>query len=168
MASIAFPDISHKVQLPSGTTYGFAHVKPSGDKPHILLLHGFPSSAYDWRHQIHFLAKEGYGVIAPDLLGYGDTDKPTDLQPYKLKSVAADIANLLDALNVKTVIGVSHDWSVRHLLDSMGRFLRIKWQGIWPFVQASKLPPRTLCRSFRSSFHPSQMFLELSLQRHVL
>ena len=59
MASLAFPDISIKLQLPSGTTYGFAHVEPSGDKPYILLLHGFPSSAYDWRHQIHFLARVG-------------------------------------------------------------------------------------------------------------
>ena len=118
MTSIAFPDISTKVQLPNGTNYGYALVKPSGNKPYILLLHGFPSSAHDWRHQIGFLAKEGYGVIAPDLLGYGDTDKPKEPEAYRLKKMAGEAASLLDALDIKTVIGVSHDWSVRYHHDT--------------------------------------------------
>lgn len=112
MASIAFPEISSKVQLPNGTTYGFVHIKPSSNKPCILLLHGFPSSSYDWRHQIDFLAKGGYGVIAPDLLGYGDTDKPVNPESYRLKKMAGEIAALLDTLQIDKVIGVSHDWLV--------------------------------------------------------
>ena len=113
MASIAFPKISSKVKLPNGTTYGFIHIKPSGNKPYILLLHGFPSSSYDWRHQIDFLAKGGYGVIVPDLLGYGDTDKPADPKSYRLKKMAGETAALLDTLQIDKVIGVSHDWLVR-------------------------------------------------------
>ena len=116
MASIAFPDISAKVQLSEGVTYGYVHVKPStsSNKPYILLLHGFPSSSYDWRHQIDFLAKEGYGVLAPDLLGYGDTDKPTDIEAYKSKKMARETASLLDALGIDLVIGVGHDWLVTY------------------------------------------------------
>ena len=116
MASVAFPDISAKVQLSEGVSYGYVHVKPStsSNKPYILLLHGFPGSSYDWRYQIDFLAKEGYGVLAPDLLGYGDTDKPTDIEAYKGKKMARETASLLDALGIDLVIGVGHDWSVTY------------------------------------------------------
>ncbi|KAL8793176.1 MAG: hypothetical protein Q9195_004206 [Heterodermia aff. obscurata] len=112
MASVAFPETSDKIQLSDGVTYGFVHVKPSPSrvKPYILLLHGFPSSSYDWRYQIDFLAKEGYGVLAPDLLGYGDTDKPTDIEAYKGKTMAGEMASLLEALGIDLVIGVGHDW----------------------------------------------------------
>ena len=120
MASIAFPKISSQVQLPNGTTYGFVHIKPSSNKSYILLLHGFPSSCYDWRHQIDFLAKQGYGVVAPDLLGYGDTDKPTDPESYKLKKMAGETAALLDTLQIDKVIGVSHDWLVDPILLNPG------------------------------------------------
>ena len=117
MTFTAFPIASMKVRLANGTTYAYTHLKPSGDKPYVLLLHGFPSTAYDWRHQIAFLAKKGYGVIAPDLLGYGGTDKPTEPEAYRMKKMAADIAFLLDTLDVKLVIGVGHDWSVRYTSD---------------------------------------------------
>lgn len=125
MASIAFPKISAKVQLSGGVTYGYVHVKPStaSNKPYILLLHGFPSSSYDWRYQIDFLANEGYGVLAPDLLGYGDTDKPTDIEAYKGKKMAGETASLLDALGIDLVIGVGHDWSVTCQRQSLHRKL---------------------------------------------
>ena len=105
----------------------YVHVKPStsSNKPYILLLHGFPSSSYDWRHQIDFLAKEGYGVLAPDLLGYGDTDKPTDIEAYKGKKMAGEAASLLDALGIDLAIGVGHDWSVTCQRQSLYRTLII-------------------------------------------
>ena len=125
MASIAFPKISAKVKLSEGATYGYVHVKPSpsSNKPYILLLHGFPSSSYDWRYQIDFLAKEGYGVLAPDLLGYGDTDKPTEIEAYRGKKMAGETASLLDALGIDVVIGVGHDWSVTYQFQSLHEML---------------------------------------------
>lgn len=78
MASIGFPAASANLHLPNGTKYGFVHIKPSDTQPYLLLCHGFPSSSYDWRHQINYFAGLGYGVLAPDLLGYGDTDKPSN------------------------------------------------------------------------------------------
>ena len=75
MASIAFPALAKKTTLSDGTTYGYVASAPaSPDKPTLLLLHGYPSSSFDWRHQIASLPKAGFGVIVPDLLGYGDTD----------------------------------------------------------------------------------------------
>ncbi|KAI9690116.1 MAG: hypothetical protein M1822_009077 [Bathelium mastoideum] len=97
MALQAFPKISQSARLDDGTSYAFVHV-PTVDarKPTFLLLHGFPSSSWDWRHQISQLSEAGYGILAPDLLGYGDTDKPKELQAYSMKKMS----------------GVAHFWPV--------------------------------------------------------
>ncbi|CZT00651.1 related to epoxide hydrolase [Rhynchosporium graminicola] len=92
-------------------TYNYVHIKPSTDKPYVLFLHGFPSSSYDWRHQIPYFQKKGYGIIAPDLLGYGATSKPLDVNSYTGKAMANDMYELLKAEGiVEGVFGVAHDW----------------------------------------------------------
>lgn len=78
-----------------GTKYAYIYSAPLSAKPTFLLLHGFPSSSYDWRFQIKGLTELGYGVVAPDLLGYGDTDKPYELERYRFKTMASDIAQIL-------------------------------------------------------------------------
>ncbi|RDW63563.1 hypothetical protein BP6252_11108 [Coleophoma cylindrospora] len=102
--------------LPCGTTYRYLHVPPTAPtKPYLFFIHGFPSGAWDWRHQIqHFLA-QGYGLIVPDLLGYGGTDKPSDPAAYLMKKMAAELVELLDHLSVQTVIGIGHDWGCNML-----------------------------------------------------
>src|SRR5260370_15456115 len=52
------------------------HYVTQGSGPLVVLLHGFPEFWYSWRYQIPFLAEHGYTVVAPDLRGYHDTDKP--------------------------------------------------------------------------------------------
>ncbi|KAI4261886.1 MAG: hypothetical protein L6R42_002925, partial [Xanthoria sp. 1 TBL-2021] len=78
MAALAFPNITTSAKLSSSVTYSYVHVQAKGSKPYLLFLDGFPSSAYDWRHQIEFFSDRGYGLIVPDLLGYGATDKPQE------------------------------------------------------------------------------------------
>ncbi|KAH6663023.1 putative epoxide hydrolase 2 [Halenospora varia] len=98
------------LQLQDGTTYSFIHVVAREAKPTFLLLHGFPSSSYDWRHQIPFLVEKGYGVIVPDLLGYGDTDSPEAVEHYSSKRISDHVAEILTQEGVQQVIGVGHDW----------------------------------------------------------
>jgi pimeloyl-ACP methyl ester carboxylesterase len=87
------------------------HVDDSGrDGPAVLLLHGWPDSARLWRHQIPPLAAAGYRVIAPDLRGFGRSDKPTDVAAYRLSESVADVVALLDALGVDRCDLVGHDW----------------------------------------------------------
>ncbi|KAH6952315.1 Alpha/Beta hydrolase protein [Ilyonectria sp. MPI-CAGE-AT-0026] len=92
-------------------TYNYIHLRPTDvTKPYILFLHGFPSSSYDWRHQIPYFHQKGYGIVAPDLLGYGGTSKPLDMNAYTGKGMAQDVHDILVHEKVETVIGVAHDW----------------------------------------------------------
>ncbi|KAL8653888.1 MAG: hypothetical protein Q9210_001839 [Variospora velana] len=122
MASYIDPNLSKSTTLSNGITYSYAFIPAGEGKPYILFLHGFPSSAYDWRRQVSFFSKTGYGVVAPDLLGYGGTDKPSDLKPYSLKSMSDDLASLLDHHEIQSVLGVGHDWG-SFLLSRMANYL---------------------------------------------
>ncbi|PYI04807.1 alpha/beta-hydrolase [Aspergillus sclerotiicarbonarius CBS 121057] len=112
MASVAFPTQAKKATLSDGTTYGYVAIPASAGNATFLLLHGYPSTSYDWRHQIAALQQAGYGVIAPDLLGYGDTDKPTDLKAYRLKVMSSHMVEILDLEKVSRAVLVAHDWGV--------------------------------------------------------
>lgn len=110
MALNNLPTKGKLLEVQDGTKYAYVYVPATDSKPTFLLLHGFPSSSYDWRHQIKSLTELGFGVLAPDLLGYGDTDRPTEIEKYKFKKMTADVVDILDEESLKTVIGVAHDW----------------------------------------------------------
>ena len=93
-----------------GDTYVYDYVPAKDNKATFLLIHGYPSSRHDWRHQVTDLTAAGYGVIAPDCLGYGESDKRTDVEAYNLKRLSGHFAELLDHENIQQVVGVSHDW----------------------------------------------------------
>jgi len=76
--------------------------------PLVVLLHGFPEFWYSWRHQILFLAEQGYTVVAPDLRGYNDTDKPRT--GYDVPTLLRDIEGLIKGLGQEKAIIVGHDW----------------------------------------------------------
>lgn len=66
----------------------------------------------DWHPQISYFKEKGYGVVAPDLLGYGGTDKPAESSAYVHSLLARDMVDILDHENVTDVIAVAHDWYV--------------------------------------------------------
>lgn len=72
-----------------------------GAGPAVLLLHGFPDSRFVWRSQVPALAAAGFRAIAPDLRGFGEAPRPTEVRPYRRPFIVADILSLLDALSVK-------------------------------------------------------------------
>jgi pimeloyl-ACP methyl ester carboxylesterase len=81
-----------------------------GTGPVVLLCHGFPETAYAWRHQIEALSAQGYRVIAPDLRGFGGTDAPETVEAYALQMLVGDMVALLDVLGVATAVIVGNDW----------------------------------------------------------
>src|SRR6476619_1543602 len=74
------------------------HVQVEGEGTPVVLLHGFPDSSYLWRHQIPALVAAGHRVIAPDLRGFGASDKPQGAAAYRITTSAADVVAILDAL----------------------------------------------------------------------
>lgn len=84
------------------------HYVTQGSGPLIVLLHGFPEYWYSWRLQIPFLAELGYTVIAPDLRGYNDSDKPAT--GYDVQTLLRDIVGLIKGLGYEKAIIVGHDW----------------------------------------------------------
>ena len=84
------------------------HYVTQGSGPLVVLLHGFPEFWYSWRYQIPFLAEHGYTVVAPDLRGYNDTDKPR--KGYDMPTLLRDIAGLIRGLGQDQAIIVGHDW----------------------------------------------------------
>jgi pimeloyl-ACP methyl ester carboxylesterase len=80
------------------------------DGPPVLLLHGFPDSRDMWRHQVDALAAAGHRVVAPDLRGYGDSDRPTDVAAYAMPRLIGDVTGLMDALGIQRAAVVGHDW----------------------------------------------------------
>jgi pimeloyl-ACP methyl ester carboxylesterase len=85
-------------------------VVEEGTGPPVLLLHGFPDSADMWRHQIPVLAAAGFRVVAPDLRGFGESDKPHSTSAYAMRHILGDLRGVLDALRIGRVHVVGHDW----------------------------------------------------------
>jgi soluble epoxide hydrolase/lipid-phosphate phosphatase len=94
-----------------GVQYHYYHSAPKlASKPTLLFLHGFPSTSVDWVHQVPYFSNKGYGIIAPDMLGYGGTSKPEDPRAYAGPELAAQCIAILDAEGVDKAIIVAHDW----------------------------------------------------------
>lgn len=76
----------------------------------VVLIHGFPEGWYCWRHQIRALANAGYRVAAPDVRGYGGSDKPFAIEPYAIEDMCDDIDGLIAALDAGKAVVIGHDW----------------------------------------------------------
>src|ERR1700746_3126572 len=86
------------------------HLAEAGRGPLVLLCHGFPESWYSWRHQLTALAEAGFHAVAPDMRGYGGTDRPEAIDQYTLLHLIGDMVGLLDALGVEQAVIAGHDW----------------------------------------------------------
>ena len=81
----------------------------SGDRL-ALCLHGFPELGFSWRHQLPMLASLGYRAWAPDLRGYGKTDRPQGFEHYAIENLVEDVGGLIDASGARETILIAHDW----------------------------------------------------------
>jgi pimeloyl-ACP methyl ester carboxylesterase len=86
------------------------YVAEQGEGPLIVLCHGFPESWYSWRHQLGALAEAGFHAVAPDMRGYGRTDRPEAIDQYTLFHLVGDMVGLLDAFGVESAVIAGHDW----------------------------------------------------------
>ncbi len=90
------------------TVNGFRmHYVTAGSGYPLVLLHGWPQSWYEWRGIIPALA-EHFTIIAPDLRGLGDSEKP--MTGYDKRTMASDVRALVDQLGYAQVGVIGHDW----------------------------------------------------------
>lgn len=80
-----------------------------------LCLHGFPELNYSWRAQMPLLSARGWRVWAPNMRGYGASDRPDGIAAYRLDTLAEDVAALIDVATAEAghpieVMLIAHDW----------------------------------------------------------
>ncbi len=85
------------------------HYVAAGSGPLMLLLHGFPECWYSWRYQLMEFAQD-YRVVALDLRGYNDSEKPNDLSAYRFSTLVEDIKGVIQGLGYDQCILAGHDW----------------------------------------------------------
>jgi len=99
--------VTHRIVETNGIRM---HVAEAGAGPLVVLCHGFPESWYSWRHQLTALADAGFRAVAPDMRGYGQTDRPDEIERYTLLHLVGDMVGLLDALDAESAVIAGHDW----------------------------------------------------------
>jgi pimeloyl-ACP methyl ester carboxylesterase len=102
----AMPEVTHRMIETNGIRL---HVAEQGEGPLIILCHGFPECWYSWRHQLRALAKAGFRAVAPDLRGYGRSDRPEEVEKYTILHDIGDIVGLVDALGAEQAVIAGHD-----------------------------------------------------------
>lgn len=85
------------------------HYVTQGEGPLMLMLHGFPDFWYSWRHQIPEFAQD-YRVVALDLRGYNDSEKPVGLPAYRMEELLQDVRGMIQGLGYESCVLVGHDW----------------------------------------------------------
>jgi len=98
---------AHREVTANGARFHYAEHGPA-DGQLVLLLHGFPEFWWSWRHQLVALGDAGYHAVAPDLRGYGGSDKPP--RGYDGYTLSSDVAGMIRALGASSAHVVGHDW----------------------------------------------------------
>ena len=105
---------THRLTLPGGERVRVVEHPPIGrpadaDAPTVLFVHGWACSAYGWRRNLGPIAAAGYRALAPDLRGHGWSDKPLDdASRYGAVALAAQLADVLDAMGTRRALVVGH------------------------------------------------------------
>lgn len=86
------------------------HYVERGVGPLVVLCHGFPESWYSWRHQLRALGDGGFHAVAPDMRGYGQTDRPQEVEAYDIFQLTGDLVGLVNAVGGAPAVIVGHDW----------------------------------------------------------
>jgi pimeloyl-ACP methyl ester carboxylesterase len=101
------PELSHGHAAVNGV---HLHYVEAGAGPLVVLLHGFPEHWRCWRYQIGPLAEAGFRVVAPDLRGYNESDRPLAVADYRLPLLVEDVAGLIAHFGAERAAVVGHDW----------------------------------------------------------
>ncbi|MGH7188113.1 MAG: alpha/beta fold hydrolase [Acetobacteraceae bacterium] len=158
----AMPEVTHRMIETNGIR---THVAEQGEGPLIILCHGFPECWYSWRYQLPALAKAGFRAVAPDLRGYGRSDRPEGAEKYTILDDIGDIVGLVDALGAEQAVIAGHDvgatiaWQTALLRPDRFRAVIALSPPFRPRGFGGSVPPTTLMpRTENAVFY--QLFLQ--------
>ncbi|MFQ5613381.1 MAG: haloalkane dehalogenase [Anaerolineae bacterium] len=127
-----FPFEPHYLQIPDGDGGTLrVHYLDEGptDAPPVLLLHGEPSWSFLYRKMVPILVEAGFRAVAPDLVGFGRSDKPAHRSDYTYQRHVDWMAAVVRALDLRQITLVGQDWGgligLRLLADDESRFARV-------------------------------------------
>ena len=133
-----YPFIPHYVTLtrsgPEPLRMHYVDEGPRDAPETVLMLHGEPTWSYLYRHMIPVVAGAGYRVIAPDLIGFGKSDKPTETAAYSYQSHIDWLTEFIEQLDLERITLVCQDWGgllglrlagEAEATDKQSRFARI-------------------------------------------
>ena len=103
-----FESVEHHTADSDGVNIHYVATGPA-DAPLVVMIHGFPDFWYTWRSQMSAL-HDAYRVVAVDLRGYNQSDKPKGVENYTLPLLSADILAVIAAQERATATVVGHDW----------------------------------------------------------
>ena len=127
----------------NGLTFGYL---TAGEGPLALCLHGFPDSAWGWRHLLPELADAGFRAVAPFLRGYAPTEIPAD-GLYQSGAIASDAIALHEALGGDgDAVLIGHDWGALATYGAAAHAPE-RWKRV---VVAAVPPPATVANAFFS------------------
>jgi pimeloyl-ACP methyl ester carboxylesterase len=118
----AFGQAPERVEVPVGELVFDALAAGPPDGELVLLLHGFPQSAEEWRAQLEALGDAGYRAVAPDQRGYSPRARPEEVEHYLPDHLVADVLAIADWLGGHRVHVVGHDWGALVAWRLAGRF----------------------------------------------
>lgn len=144
---MSWPGVTQRRVATNGIELNIAE---AGEGPLVLLLHGFPESWYSWRHQFRPLAEAGYHVVAPDMRGYGKSDRPAAIEAYNQVEVVNDVVGLVPALGYDKAIVIGHDWGAptawASALNHLGVVRAVGALSV-PFMPRAPMSPMALMRA---------------------
>jgi pimeloyl-ACP methyl ester carboxylesterase len=108
VATTPFDLVAHTIDS-GGVRIHCMSAGPSGG-PMVLLLHGFPARWATWREPMRLLAAAGFFALAPDLRGYGESDKPSGPQAYSISRIVEDVEAIVRAFGREKVCIAGHDF----------------------------------------------------------
>jgi pimeloyl-ACP methyl ester carboxylesterase len=146
------------------------HCVVAGHGPLVVLLHGFPEFWYSWRHQIPVLAQH-YTVVAPDMRGYNQSDKPPHVNDYVLPTLVEDVVQLIHSFGQEQAVVVGHDWGAAVAWETaltrpevIKKLIILNMPHPRLFVQNLLTNPRQMLRSWYISFFQLPWLPEAALR----
>lgn len=125
-----YPFQAHYLEIPASDGSNLRmHYLDEGEGEVILCMHGQPSWSYLYRKMIPVFVDAGYRVIAPDLVGFGKSDKPTNREDYTVANHVAWMKSFIELLDLKEMTIIGQDWGgligFRLVAENVDRFARV-------------------------------------------